>query len=312
MTDTKSDAAAQAIWKAWSGHHLIDGLPEACRPSTAAEGYAMQEALARLAGARPVGWKIAATSAAGQKHIGVDGPLAGRLWESKLHQSGTKLPAGHLHMAVVEAEFAFRLSRDLPGGNGDYSVEAVMDAVAALHPAIEIPDSRFRDFTVVGAAQLIADNGCTEYCVLGPEAPAGWRDIDLAAHPVVVSIDGEEAATGKGANALGDPRIALTWLANDRVRHGVPTTVCATVCRSRPATSSSPAPASCRRRSRTRSTCALTSGRSDRSRWRWLRSSRGPCQRVRTGGRRRASGTRAPPRRDRSCFDCSRITEIHL
>ena len=49
-----------------------------------------------------------------------------------------------------------------------------------------------------------------------------WRDIDLAAHPVVVSIDGEEAATGKGANALGDPRIALTWLANDRVRHGVP------------------------------------------------------------------------------------------
>ena len=88
-----------------------------------------------------------------------------------------------------------------------------MDAVAALHPAIEIPDSRFRDFTVVGAAQLIADNGCTEYCVLGPEAPAGWRDIDLAAHPVVVSIDGEEAATGKGRRMrCGDPRIALTWL----------------------------------------------------------------------------------------------------
>ena len=276
MTDTKSDAAAQAIWKAWSGHHLIDGLPEACRPDTAAEGYAMQEALARLAGARPVGWKIAATSAAGQKHIGVDGPLAGRLWESKLHQSGTKLPAGHLHMAVVEAEFAFRLGRDLPGGNGDYSVEAVMDAVAALHPAIEIPDSRFRDFTVVGAAQLIADNGCTEYCVLGPEAPAGWRDIDLAAHPVVVSIDGEEAATGKGANALLATRASRS--------PGSPTTGFVTVCRSRPATSSSPAPASCRPRSRTRNMCTPTSGRSARSKWRWLRSSRGPCQRVRAGG----------------------------
>ena len=114
-----------------------------------------------------------------------------------------------------------------------------MDAVAALHPAIEIPDSRFRDFTVVGAAQLIADNGCTEYCVLGPEAPESWRDVDLAAHPVAVSIDDEEAATGKGANALGDPRIALTWLANDRS---------ATACRSPPATWSSPAPASCRRK----------------------------------------------------------------
>ncbi len=222
MTDTKSDAAAQAIWTAWSGHHLIDGLPEDFRPSTTAEGYAVQAALARLAGATPVGWKIAATSEAGQKHIGVDGPLSGRLWQSKLHQSGTKLPAGHLHMAVVEAEFAFRMGVDLPGEGGEYTVDAVMDAVAALHPAIEIPDSRFRDFTVVGAAQLIADNGCTEYCVLGPEAPEGWRTVDLAAHPVVVSIDDEEAATGKGANALGDPRIALTWLANDRVRHGVP------------------------------------------------------------------------------------------
>ena len=74
-----------------------------------------------------------------------------------------------------------------------------MDAVAALHPAIEIPDSRFEDFTVVGAAQLIADNGCSEYCVLGPEAPADWRDVDLAAHPVVVSVDGEEARHGQGA-----------------------------------------------------------------------------------------------------------------
>ena len=218
----RNDAAARAIWEAWRGHTLIDGVPEACRPRTVAEGYAAQQALARLAGARPVGWKIAATGTAGQKHIGVDGPLAGRLWESKLHRSGATLAAGHLHMAVAEAEFAFRLGDDLPGGDGDYTVEAVMAAVAALHPAIEIPDSRFRDFTVVGAAQLVADNGCTEYCVLGPEAPPGWRAQDLAAHPVVLSIDGAEAARGAGANALGDPRLALTWLANDRVRHGEP------------------------------------------------------------------------------------------
>ena len=222
MESERTEAAARAIWEAWSGHRLIDGLPEACRPGTVAEGYAVQAALARIAGARPVGWKIAATSEAGQKHIGVDGPLAGRLWESKLHRSGATLPAGHLHMSVVEAEFAFRMGRDLPGGGGDYTVDTVMAAVAALHPAIEIPDSRYHDFTVVGAAQLIADNGCTEFCVLGPEAPPAWCDTDLAAHPVAVSIDGEEVATGRGANALGDPRRALTWLANDRVRHGLP------------------------------------------------------------------------------------------
>ena len=222
MESERSAAAAQAIWDAWRGHCLIDALPEACRPRNVAEGYAVQEALARLAGARPVGWKIAATSAAGQKHIGVDGPLAGRLWESKLHRSGATLPAAHLHMAVAEAEFAFRLGKDLPGSDGDYTMDAVMAAVAALHPALEIPDSRYSDYTAVGAAQLVADNGCTEYCVLGPEAPPGWRTRDLAAHPVVLSIDGAETARGAGANALGDPRLALTWLANDRVRHGVP------------------------------------------------------------------------------------------
>ena len=223
MTDTKSDAAAQAIWTAWSGHHLIDGLPEACRPGTTGEGYAVQAALARLAGATPVGWKIAATSEAGQKHIGVDGPLAGRLWESKLHQSGTKLPAGHLHMAVVEAEFAFRMGRDLPGGDGDYTVDAVMDAVAALHPAIEIPDSRFRDFTVVGAAQLIADNGCTEYCVLGPEAPEGWRATSIlrrirwSSPSMTKRPRRARARTPSATRASRSPGSPTT-----RVRHGVP------------------------------------------------------------------------------------------
>lgn len=220
MDTARSEAAARAIRDAWHGHAPIDAIPEACRPRTSAEGYAAQAALARLIGARPVGWKIAATSAAGQKHIGVEGPLAGRLLESKLHRSGAALPAGHLHMAVAEAEFAFRMGADLPGRGADYAVAEVMEAASALHVAIEIPDSRFRDFTTVGAAQLISDNACTEYFVLGPEAPPGWRAADLAAHPVRLSIDGATVAQGSGANVLGDPRIALAWLANDRVRHG--------------------------------------------------------------------------------------------
>jgi 2-keto-4-pentenoate hydratase len=220
MGTEKSADAASAIWQAWQTHTLIDGLPEACRLATLADGYAAQQALAALSGARPIGWKIAATSLAGQKHIGVDGPLAGRLLESKLHQSGATLDAGHLHMAVAEAEFAFRMGADLPGKGTDYAVEEVMAAVAALHVAIEIPDSRYRDFTIVGAAQLIADNACTEYFVLGPEAPESWRTTDLVTHPVQLSINDVIVAEGTGANVLGDPRLALTWLANDRVRHG--------------------------------------------------------------------------------------------
>ena len=167
MGDARASEAAALIWDNWRNRSRIAALPESCRPRTVAEGYTAQAELSALSGWQAVGWKIAATSAAGQKHIGVDGPLAGRLLEGKLHESGAELPAAHLHMAVVEAEFVFRLGDDLPARGRDYSPEDVAAATAALHLGIEVPDSCFEDFTIVGAPQLIADNACTEYFVLG-------------------------------------------------------------------------------------------------------------------------------------------------
>ncbi len=222
MDETQSKQAARAILAAWEGHALIEALPAACRPVSIEDGYAVQDALAEAAGAAVVGWKIAATSAAGQAHIGVDGPLAGRILASKLHESGAALPAAHLHMRVAEVEFAFRLARDLPARDADYAVDEVLAAVESLHPAIEIPDSRYHDFAVVGAAQLIADNACTEYLVIGPAAPEAWREMDLVSHEAALTINDGHAADGTGANVLGDPRVALTWLANDRARRGPP------------------------------------------------------------------------------------------
>jgi 2-keto-4-pentenoate hydratase len=125
-------------------------------------------------------------------------------------------------MKVAEAEFAFRMGRDLPPRPEPYSVEEVLDAVATLHPAIEVPDSRFDDFTVVGAPQLIADNACAHQFVLGPAATADWRALDLVEHRVTGIVGppvmgGQPGLTreGKGANVLGDPRVALAWLANE-------------------------------------------------------------------------------------------------
>ena len=117
-------------------------------------------------------------------------------------------------MRVAEAEFAFRLGADLPPGERPYQQDEVMAAVAALHPAIELPDSRFTDFAAAGGVQLAADNACAHLFVLGPETQTDWRGIDLAAHPVALHINGKPASRGRGGDALGDPRAALTWLAN--------------------------------------------------------------------------------------------------
>jgi 2-keto-4-pentenoate hydratase len=221
MDATQAWAASELLVGHWRSGTVLDALPEPLRPATRAEGYAIQAELEKLS-AKPLwGWKIAATSTAGQRHIGVDGPLAGRLLVEMVHADGATLPFGANRMRVAEAEFAFRMARDLPPRAEAYTVEEVLGAVAALHPAIEVPDSRFVDFATAGAAQLLADNACAHQFVLGPAAPETWRDMDLAAHRVIGRVTGRLEREGVGANVLGDPRIALAWLANELSRHGM-------------------------------------------------------------------------------------------
>jgi len=225
MTDDELQTASDVLWTAWRSGLRVTALSEGCRPQSREDGYAIQ-ALLEGRSAQPVfGWKIAATSKAGQAHINVDGPLAGRLLAERAFETGARLTFGANHMKVAEAEFAFRMAVDLPPRSAPCTVDEVLRSVATLHPAIEVPDSRYDDFTLVGAAQLIADNACAHEFVLGPAAPDSWRSIDLAAHRVtgtVVRVVRGAGLSGPplehegiGANVLGDPRIALTWLVNE-------------------------------------------------------------------------------------------------
>jgi 2-keto-4-pentenoate hydratase len=214
-TNAHIEAASDLLWRHWQQRRRLADLPEAMRPRTREAGYGVQALLERRSAFPLFGWKIAATSRAGQVHIAVDGPMAGRLLRERVRDSGGRVAFTGNHMRVAEAEFAFRMGADLPPRGAPYRVDEVLAAVATLHPAIEVPDSRYVDFTIVGAAQLIADNACADYFVLGPAAPAGWQSIDLAAHRVTGRVDAEPPREGIGANVLGDPREALTWLVNE-------------------------------------------------------------------------------------------------
>ena len=221
LSEQQTNQAAALIWQSWRDGAVITDLPATLRPADRAEGYAIQAHYQTLSGQPIFGWKIAATSAAGQHHIGVDGPIAGRLLAEHVFEDGATLAFGHNRMAVAEAEFAFRMARDLPPRAAEYSVEEVLEAVGSLHPAIEIPDSRFQVFERAGAAQLIADNACTHDFVIGPAMPALWRDCDLTRHPVTATVEGKVTHEGVGANVLGDPRVALAWIANELSRYGM-------------------------------------------------------------------------------------------
>ena len=210
-----ASGAADLLWQLWNAGEVIDRLPEDLRPRTRADGYDIQAELAALSRKPIFGWKIAATSTAGQQHIGVSGPIAGRLLTERAYEDGAELIFGDNRMRVAEPEFAFRFGASLDPSESPYDIDTILDAVESLHPAIEVPDSRFEDFASAGEAQLIADNACAHEFVLGPPTNADWRAIDLSRHKVHVECIDGDAYDGIGANVLGDPRVALQWLVNE-------------------------------------------------------------------------------------------------
>lgn len=211
------------IWQHWQAGTVMNDLPEVLKPTSWAEGYAAQAGLEERSAYPRAGWKIAATSAAGQHHIGVDGPLAGRLLAETLHYDGATVSIATNRMRVAEPEFAFRLGQPVPPRPEPYSVDEVLALISDLHLTIELPDSRFADFASVGGPALIADNACARELVVGPAVAADWRALNLAEHAVRASVRSRYERDGIGANVLGDPRTALTWCVNEISRLGVTT-----------------------------------------------------------------------------------------
>lgn len=220
MTSSAIQEASDFLWQTRVQQKRIDALPDHLRPHSLAEGYAIQDAMVTSAKQPVTGWKIAATSKAGQAHIGVTEPLAGRLFADFVLKDGAQLPAEPLLMRVMEAEFAFRMGSDLPARTEPYDPAEVRAAIEALHLAIEVPDARFNNFDTIGPAQIAADDAFASWFVLGPRV-SHWTDIDLPNQPVRALKNGQACAEGSGANALGDPRIALTWLANHLSKRGI-------------------------------------------------------------------------------------------
>jgi 2-keto-4-pentenoate hydratase len=217
--------AAELIWQHWQAGTTLSDIPTSIRPLSRAQGYAAQAKLPQVSGRQVLGWKIAATSAAGQQHINVDGPLAGRILSGQTFAPDAVIPAFGNRMRVAEPEMAFVMGRDLPAREAEYGMEEVLAAVRSLNPALEMPDSRFATFTAAGAAQLLADNACAHQFILGQAAPEGWRDIDLGKHPVHGHVKHRDGTffnrEGSGAAVLGDPRKALVWLVNELSSMGI-------------------------------------------------------------------------------------------
>lgn len=212
-------AAAERLADAWQIGTLLPELPEHCRPRSAADGYRIQDLLAERLDFPVGGWKIGCTSAAARRILKSRGPFAGRVFASRMFDSGAVIPSTAYPLRGLEGEFAFRLRKALPPRKRAYTLAEVSDAVGSMHLAIEIVDSRFTDWLKVGVHSLIADQGSNGALILGPAVPR-WRQLKLDRVAVQMTVNDEIVGQGTGADCMGHPLKALTWLANFLRRRG--------------------------------------------------------------------------------------------
>ncbi|MBB6123075.1 2-keto-4-pentenoate hydratase [Sphingobium subterraneum] len=196
---------------------LRDGLD----PLDAAGAYAVQEINTRYwqaQGRRIVGRKAGLTAKAVQTQLGVDQPDFGALFADMRVADGGQLDPALCIQPKAEAEIAFVLAADLP--LLDTTAAQVADAVASVHAAIEIVDSRIADWKIT-FADTVADNGSSAFFVLADEGKP-LPGLDLVGAAMEMIVNGTVASTGVGAAALGNPLNAAAWLANTLAARGEP------------------------------------------------------------------------------------------
>jgi len=219
LSDEAIAEAAERLFEARRRVIAIDDLPAGCRPESAEAGYRIQDALIARSGERPVGYKIGATSERAQRYLGISEPFYGQVLARDLFESPAELDLRRFPFVMVEPEFAFRMGRTLAPRAEPFHRDEVAEAVATLYPAVEIVTSVWTNWTARGGPALIADNGVNGALILGTGV-ADWQGIDLAEHLVSLQVHGRHEGNGSGANCLGHPLNALTWLANELAARG--------------------------------------------------------------------------------------------
>ncbi len=169
-------------------------------------------------GRRLVGRKIGLTSKAVQQQLGVDQPDYGALFADMEIATGGQIEVAQLIQPRVEAEIALVLESDL--SSEDVTLGELMRSTAYAVPALEVVDSRIRDWKIT-ILDTVADNGSSARYVLGA-SPRRLTDVDLESCGMTMTKNGAIASVGSGAACLGHPLRAALWLARTMAKAGQP------------------------------------------------------------------------------------------
>jgi 2-keto-4-pentenoate hydratase len=186
-------------------HRLNDFRGTCSRRRSELHAYSIQDSVAWNLG--PVaGWKVGSETLDSE-------PFRAPIHESTLFVEQGRIAAAMFHIIGIEAEIAYSFARDLPPEDAPQTREAVLDAIASMHPAIEVVDTRFQNFGKVNPLVQRADQGNHGALVVGPGLQ-NWRALNPEVQPVHLEIDGACVCDTIGGNSAVDPVRLLVWLAN--------------------------------------------------------------------------------------------------
>jgi len=216
MDPTDISKAASLLAAARRESRRIDGLPEACRPKSAADAHAIQRAVTAALGDEVSGYKANAPVAGDPNAYGLRAPFHA----ANTRISPAKFPVAEAPQCGVEGEVAFRFRRDMPPRATAYAreeVAAAMDACAA----IEVVTSRYANPDAMTAHDKLADcisNGGFVYGAIVTD----WSALDLTKLKVTLTVNGESVLEQVGGHPIGDPLgVAVAFVEMMRTESGV-------------------------------------------------------------------------------------------
>lgn len=212
--------AATRLLEAYTTREPLEPLTATYDGMALDDAYAIQQLQVEqlVAGGRTVkGHKVGLTSAAMQRLLGVSEPDYGHLLDDFFFLEHQPIPAERWIQPRIEPEVAFVLKEPLRGPG--VTVHEALRAVDFVLPALEIVDSRIRDWKI-GLLDTIADNASSGGVVLG-STPTAVDAVDLRLAGAVLHRGGSVVGTGVGGAVLGSPLTSLVWLANTVGARGV-------------------------------------------------------------------------------------------
>ena len=182
------------------------------------DAYAIQKASIerRLArGEKRAGVKMGFTSRSKMVQMGISDLIWGRLTTGMQVEEGSSIDLSRFVHPRVEPEIAFILKKPLAGL---VTAAEALSCVEAVAPALEIIDSRYRDFKF-SLTDVVADNASSSGFVIG-----AWNNPreDFSNLGLTMNVNGVAVQIGSTAAILGHPLRSLVAAARLAAAAGEP------------------------------------------------------------------------------------------